>query len=75
MTITQLRNTISNLELTELAGTPVAAHAVVQVIDPHQLVVVVFHGHDTPIVEHAIRSQNYATTELTSANDIITVTI
>jgi hypothetical protein len=74
-TITQLGNTISQLELTELAHTTVSAHAVVQTIDPSTLAIVVFCGHNTQIIEDAIRSQHYDTKEITTTSDIITVTI
>ncbi|MET7768805.1 hypothetical protein [Nocardia sp. NPDC005366] len=74
-TITQLENTICHLELAELAHTTVSAHAVVQTIDPNTLAVVVFCGHNTQIIEDAIRSQHYNTKEITTTSDIITVTI
>ncbi|MFC9964470.1 hypothetical protein ACFVH4_09520 [Nocardia ignorata] len=74
-TISELENSIRELELTQLGSTTIAAHAVVQVIDPRTLAIVVYRGHDIQIIEDAIHNQHYQIATITSANEIITVTI
>ncbi|WP_067536968.1 hypothetical protein [Nocardia crassostreae] len=72
--ITELEHTVRAVEITELHST-VAAHAAVQVVDSDTLVVVMFHGHHTAIVEQALQNQPLGTKEITSARDIITLRI
>lgn len=74
-TISDLEDSIRQLELTQLGSTVVAAHAVVQVIDPRTLAIVVFCGHNIQLIEDAIHNQHYDIASITSANEIITVTI
>ncbi|WP_330181561.1 hypothetical protein OHB26_35140 [Nocardia sp. NBC_01503] len=73
--IARLENTICHLELPELAGATVSAHALVQTIDPSTLAVVVFCGSNTQIIEDAIRGRCHDTRGITTASDIITVII
>lgn len=73
--IRELENTICQLELAELADTKVSSHAVVQVIDPNTLVVVMFSGRNTEVVERAIRTQQYSAKQIATQRDVITITI
>ncbi|MET9487341.1 hypothetical protein [Nocardia sp. NPDC006630] len=73
--IARLESTICHLELPELAGATVSAHAVVQTLDPSSLAVVAFCGRNSQIIEDAIRDQHYDTKGITATGGIITVTI
>lgn len=73
-TITELGNTVRAVELAELRST-VAAHAAVEIVDPHTLAIVPFRGYHTAMVEQALRSRSLGAREITTAHDIITVTI
>jgi len=75
MSIIELERNIHDLELDELGHSTVGAHAALQVIDPHTLAIVVYCGHNAQLIEQAIRGQHYQTKEITSAHEIITITI
>lgn len=70
-----LERSIRELRLPELGDTTIATHAVVQTIDPHTVAVVVFSGHNTPLIERAIREQHKDIADIASANDVITITV
>lgn len=70
-----LRGRIRALRLPQLGNATVAAHAIVQTLDPHTLAVVVFCGNNTELIEQAIRDGHTGMTGITTTNDVITVTI
>lgn len=74
-TSTDLERSIRELRLPELGDATVAAHAVVQTLDPHTLAIVVFCGHNTQLIEQAIRDRRTDLTGISTANDVITITV
>lgn len=75
MSIRELEHSIHSLELSELGHSPVSAHASLQVIDARTLAIVVYRGRDAQLIEDTIRRQHYATKEISTSHDIITITI
>lgn len=71
----KLEDRIRALRLPQLGDATVAAHAVIQTLDPHTLAVVVFCGNNTALIEQAIRDGHTGITTITTANDVITVTV
>ncbi|WP_040816450.1 hypothetical protein [Nocardia concava] len=73
--IEELGIRIRELRLPHSDGATVAAHAVVQTLDPRTLAVVAFHGRDTYLIEQAIRIQHADLASITAANEVITITM
>jgi hypothetical protein len=73
--ISDLEQSISALEIPALGHSTISEHAAVHVLNSNTLAVVVLCGHNAHIIEDAIRVQDYATTDISTDHDIITLTL